>query len=261
MELKELQKQFKSHLFAQESNIVRHIVSDKLSSEFRLSLYANGYVTRLIEALENDYPVLKEFMGEDSFYELSQGYIARHPSTYASLRWFGQHMPAFLRTAESYSQTPYLAELADLEWTLVDAFNAADQESIEESDVARVPVEKWPVLSFGFHASVHAFSYQWNILPLWQAHQNSQPFPKVQQLSTPHTCLVWRRELKTLFRTLDEEEAVLFNAARDSATFSQLCEILSDQMAQAQDPQQVPMRAAGLLKTWIAAGMVTDLIF
>ena len=259
MELKELQKQFKSHLFAQESCIAQHIVSDKLSSEFRLSIYANGYISRLMEVLENDYPVLKGLLGDDLFYELCQQYIAQYPSTYASLRWFGQHMPAFLQLAESCQHAPYLAELAQLEWTLVNAFNAADEVCIQESDVAQVPVEKWPELSFVFHPSVHAFSYQWNILPIWQAHKDQKPLSDAQQLSSPETCLVWRRELNTLFRTLEGDEALLFSAAREGASFSQLCEILSEHLPEEQDPQHIPLRAAGLLKTWIAAALLTDL--
>jgi hypothetical protein len=259
MELKELQKQFKSHLFSQQSNIAGHIVSDNLSSEFRLSLYANGYVVRLIEVLENDYPVLKEFLGEEAFFELCRLYIARHPSKFASLRWFGQHLPAFLRGEAPYDQTPYLAELAQLEWTLVDAFNASDQVSIEEGDVARVPVEKWPELSFAFHPSVHVFSYYWNILPLWQAHKEQKPFPDVEKLPAQESCLVWRRQLNTFFRTLPKDEAELLGAACQGADFSQLCELLSEDMREIQDPQEIPMRAASLLKTWIADTIVTEL--
>jgi hypothetical protein len=261
MELKELQKQFKSHIFSRDSEIAQHIVSDKLSSEFRLSIYANGYVTRLIEVLENDYPVLKDFMGEDSFYELCQWYIAQNPSTNASLRWFGRHMPAFLSATEPYNDKPYLAQLAELEWALVDAFNATDQDSIGEGEVAQVPIDKWPELSFVFHCSIQTFSYQWNILPIWQAHQEQLAMPGAQSLPEPETCLVWRRDLKTLFRTLEGDEAVLFSAAREGANFSQLCEILSDQIQDVQDAQQIPLRAAGLLKTWLSAALVTDLIY
>lgn len=261
MQLKELQQQFKSRLFSQESEIARHIVSDNLSSEFRLSLYADGYVLRLAEVLENDYPALRELLGDESFYELSQQYIAKHPSTFTSLRWFGQHMPAFLQESEQYKHTIYLAELAQLEWTLVNAFNAADQSNITETDVARVPVEKWPELSFGFHASVHSFTYRWNILPMWQAYKEHQPYPKPAQLSAPEKCLVWRQELNTLFRTLEHDESQLFDAARSGANFSQLCEILSDHIQEQQDPQQIPLRAAGLLKTWISAAMLSELKF
>ena len=259
MELKELQIQFKSHLFSQESTIAQHIVSDVLSSDFRLSIYANAYVGRLIEALENDYPVLKTLLGEDSFYELCQRYIAQHPSIYTSLRWFGQHMPAFLQDVQSYSEKPYLAEMAEFEWTLVNSFNAADQESIHESDVAQVPAEKWPELGFGFHPSVYTFPYQWNILPIWWAHKERQPLPKTQQLSAPETCLVWRRGLKTLFRTLENDEVLLLTAARDAADFSQLCELLSEQIGEIEAPQQIPLRAASLLKTWITDEMVANL--
>lgn len=256
--LKDLQQNFKNHLFSLDSAIADHIVSDKLPADFRLAIYANGYVARLVETLEGDYPVLSTLLDEASFFPLCQSYIAKHPSTYTSLRWFGRHLPGYLREHEPYKDEPYLAELAEFEWALVDAFNASDKASIAENDMAQVPVEKWPEVSFTFHPAVRTCQYQWNIIPIWQAHKDQRPLPKPQKLPKSETCLIWRQDLKTLFRTLPTDEAIAITAARDGANFSQLCEQLS---AHAQDPEQIPFRAASLLKTWIAGAMVSGISY
>lgn len=258
MNLKQLQQNFKKHLLNQESPIIQHIVSDQLSSEFRLGIYADAYTARLIEVLQSDYPALQFLLGEEAFVELSLFFINQHPSTYTSLRWYGQHLPTLLGKVESYSTKPYLAELAMFEWTLVDAFNASDQPAISEQEVARIPADKWPVLSFGFHPSVHSFQYQWNILPIWQAYKENGPYPAVEKLAQAQTCLVWRQELKTLFRTLAPDEAQMFAAARQGANFSELCEQLSTVM---EDAEQVPLRAVSLLKTWISQELITDITY
>ena len=258
VDLQTLQQGFKRHLFNEKSPIVEHIVSDELSSEFRLGIYAGAYVARLLEALENDYPVLQTTVDEQAFYDLGEAYIKQHPSTYTSLRWFGQYLPMFLTEAAPYNKDPWLAEMAVFEWALVDAFNASDQPSITENDVGRIPPDQWPVLGFEFHPSVQCFNYEWNILPMWQAHKEGKPLPKSQKLSQPEACLVWRQNLKTLFRTLEEDEAQMLTAARQGANFSQMCEQLSQYI---DDAQQIPLRSVSLLKTWLSQGLVTGLKF
>jgi hypothetical protein len=256
MNLKQLQQNFKNHIFNQESPIVQHIVSDQLSSEFRLGIYADAYAARLIEVLQSDFPVLHTLLGEEAFMELSLVYINQYPSTYTSLRWFGRHMPKLLKEVEPYCSKPYLAQMARFEWSLVDAFNASDQPAISENDVARIPPDKWPILSFGFHPSVHSFQYQWNVLPIWQAHKENNLLPSPDKLLQAQTCLVWRQDLKTLFRTLAPDEAQMFTAAREGANFSDLCEQLSTVI---EDAEQVPLRAVTLLKTWISQELITDI--
>ena len=236
--------------------MVEHIVSDELSSEFRLGIYANAYVARLLEVLENDYPVIRMLLGEDAFYELAQTYIRHYPSTYTSLRWFGQHLVEFLQEVAAYHKTPWLAEMAEFEWTLVDAFNASDQRSITEHDIAQVPPDQWSNLSFIFHSAVFSVTYQWNILPIWQAHKAGNPLPEPYPLTQTETCLIWRENLKTLFRTLESDEAHMFATALQGANFSQLCEQLSQCI---DDAEQIPLRAVSLLKTWLSQGLIADL--
>jgi hypothetical protein len=256
MELKDLQKNFKRHLFNQESPIAQHIVSDTLSSAVRLGIYANAYVSRLLEVLENDYPVLHTLLGDEAFYELGQAYIQRYPSTYASLRWFGQHFPLLAQKRSPYSKNPWIAEMAEFEWALVDAFNASDEPPITENDVAQVPPDQWPEICFVFHPSVRSVTYHWNILPVWQAHKAAKPLPAPEKLPQPETCLVWRQNLKTLFRTLEVDEAQMFVAAQQGANFSQMCELLSEWI---DDAEQTPLRAVGLLKTWISQELLVDI--
>jgi hypothetical protein len=256
MDLKNLQQNFKHHLFGHASPIAQHVVNDKLSSEFRLGIYANAYVSRLLEVLENDYPVLQTLLGEEAFYDLGEAYIRQYPSTYASLRWFGQHLSGYIREVAPYHRDPWLAEMAVFEWALVDAFNSSDQSSVSESDVGQVPPDQWPELGFTLHPSVHSFTYHWNILPMWQAHKEGKSLPKPEKLSQSETCLVWRQNLKTLFRTLENDEALMFAAARQGANFSQMCEQLSECI---DDAEQLPLRAVSLLKTWISQELVADL--
>ena len=255
--LQQLQSVFKNYLMNNDTAIAPHIVSsESLGNDLRLAIYANAYVARLIEVLENDFTALQAVLEEDEFYDLAQAYIQQHPSTTPSLRWFGRYMAEFLSQHEQYQQRQDLIELAVFEWSFVDAFDAADVPVITLQDMAQVPPESWPVLCFTFHPSVQTFDYQWNIIPVWQAIQQQEDIPAPQQLPQPQTCIIWRDNLKTRYRTLEDDEAAVLSCAREGSSFAQICESLIDYV---EDESQIALRAASLLKGWIEVGMVRDL--
>ncbi|WP_455221119.1 HvfC/BufC N-terminal domain-containing protein [Kaarinaea lacus] len=256
--LKELQAAFKRHLMQSDSEVESYISSsDDLSSESRLAIYGNAYYARLIEALENDYEALHTLMGGEEFDHLCRQYIDTHPSRFPSLRWFGQYLSQFLKSHQPYATHPCLSELAMFEWTLIEAFDAEDAPIAKETDAAKIPAEQWPVLRIQLHPSVHWFPYHWNILPVWKAATNEESIPEINQLEHTNYCVVWRPDLTTQYRTIGADEAVLLRGVKDHCTFAQLCELLTESDI---DPEQVPIRAAGVLKTWLAQGMVSGFL-
>jgi hypothetical protein len=258
IELQALQAAFKQHLVADDTAIADYIVSTSdLSSDVRLAIYSNAYRARLVETLEHDYQALAMLLGEEAFVALAHRYIDRFPSHDPSLRWFGQHMPDFIAANPPYRDEPVLWELSVFEWTFTKAFDARDLSVVTQSDVARIPALSWPSLGIELHPSVHCFDYQWNVLPLWRALKGvDEQIPLPTRLDEKQSCLVWRKELATLYRSLEQDEAQVLKAAAEGADFAQMCEILGQYLT---DPQQVALRAAGLLKTWIAAGLICRL--
>lgn len=255
--LKELQSSFKQHLLKGDIGILPDIVgSDDFTNRERLAVYGNAYYARLIEVLQGDYEAIHTLLGDDEFERLCRAYIDAYPSRYFSLRWFGQHMPAYLRAKAPYSQYEYLGEMATFEWLFTDAFDAADIDIFTESEVASIPAESWPQLKVLFHPSVCWFDYQWNILPVWKAIKDNEQVPVLQKLTNSETCLIWRQGLTTKYRTLEATESLVFKSAVDSKNFSQWCEILMDQ---GYTSERVPMVAAGALKTWLGLGMIAGI--
>jgi hypothetical protein len=254
-DLKGLQQAFQSHLLDGDPAIAAHVVDGgAVNGEQRLGVYVTAYYGRLADTLRRDYPALAAAVGDDEFADLAHAYIRRHPSSHYSLRWFGARMADFLEHADGYRERPYLAELARLEWALVDAFDVADAPVLDEGAAARVPPEAWPALRLVFHPSVRAVELAWNSLARWQAVRDGQPLPEPEALTGARSCLIWRADLTTRYRTLDADEAAALQAARSGAEFAALCEALYPWH---DDDAQVAVRAAGLLKSWLAAQMVT----
>ncbi|MDE2430794.1 MAG: putative DNA-binding domain-containing protein, partial [Burkholderiales bacterium] len=66
----------------------------------RMYIYAEGYVLRLLECLQADYPVLHKVMGDALFGFFARAYIARHPSTSPTLYDLGAGFAEFLRGSQ-----------------------------------------------------------------------------------------------------------------------------------------------------------------
>jgi hypothetical protein len=261
--LKGLQAAFQRHLFSGDGSIVGHIVSmENADNEQRMNIYSNAYHGRLVEALAGDYPAVQALLGEEAFTALCHGYIQAHPSTHYSLRWFGRHLPTFLAATPYSREQPWLAELASLEWTFINAFDAADAAVVDESTVTTIAPEAWPGITVEFHPSVHLVDYHWNILDLWRTVRDGEDIPPPQALPGESACLIWRQEFTTRYRILETDEAQALKAAMQGTGFAGLCEIVGPAIADAGDENgqlEIALRCAGLLKTWLAEGMVMGL--
>jgi hypothetical protein len=139
--------------------------SAHLSVQERLGIYHYGYRARLIECLADDYGVLQKAIGEDAFEALAGAYVVAHPSTAPSLNFYGRHMPSFVRTyATSAFDPTFAADLATLEWALVETLHAAAAPTLSLEQLSRVPPAQWSSarLPKADTVRVHRFSYPVN---------------------------------------------------------------------------------------------------
>ena len=224
--------------------------------ETQLSTYAFAYRARLKEVLANDYHALLMAVGDEQFNQLSEDYIDAHPSRYYSLRDFGRHLPEFVfdrvQHHQRYLDKHWLYELALFEWTLGQAFDAPDSTTFGEQEMAMIPAESWSNLRFYIHPSVHRIDFEWNIPQMWQALTHDIPSQVTASRDISNPWLVWREQLVTRFRSLEADEQRTLDLLIAGNSFYQVCEALSTSMSE----DDVPMRAAGLLKNWIAQGLI-----
>ena len=73
---------------------------------------------------------------------------------------------------------------------------------------------------------------------------------------TPRASLVWRHGTTSMFRELSAEEAMMWDETAKGARFGDLCEML----ATYDDPPSAPARAAGFLKAWLDAGLLSEVV-
>jgi len=252
--LPEIQTDFQSYLLNGDAAIESHVVgTERVPIATRLAIYADGYRARLAEALQANFPVLSELLGEEDFETLAAAYIRAHDSPFFSIRYYGNALSEFLATAPEYAGAAVLAELARWEWSMTEVFDAPDADSIGVSDLARVAPADWAELRFEWHPSVRRLALSWNAPQLWKAVSDEGEPPEVVFNPEPVEWLLWRHELQTFFRSLQPGEAVALTAAREGRSFGEICALLSAKFGET----EAPAKAAGILRNWVESGLLT----
>lgn len=258
-ELNHLQEIFQNFLMHDNDEIFKCVINThKVPVKTRLSIYKNAYQSRLQEALAANYPVLRKYLGDEQFTQLAVGYIDTYPSSFQSIRWFGDNLVDFLKGSAVWQTSPYLAELAEFEWTCGLVFDALNTEFLLIDEMATVPPDMWSVMSFKARSSVKCLQFSWNIVEIWHGLTEDPPIaiePKYS--STPITWLLWRQDLACQFISLANDEAWAITAMMQGATFGEICEGIS----QWYNAEDAGLRAASLLKGWIMAELIESVIY
>jgi hypothetical protein len=251
--LRQLQRELQNYLLGEGSSIESAIVdAPPLPARARLDIYHNAYRVRLIDALDDTYPVLHGLLGDEMFAALGEEFLAEHPSVHRSIRWYGSELPEFLERHPPYADQPILAEVALLEWTLAAVFDSADAQSVQRAEFSAIDPSAWGELRFEFHPSLRRLHLEWNTAAVWQAMSrgDTPPDPECAEQSVPW--LLWRQNLQNYFRSLTPDEAAALDAALGGNDFGNICEALAEWLPD----EEIPLRAAGLLGSWADSGII-----
>jgi len=137
---------------------------------------------------------------------------------------------------------PFAADLAALEWALVEAFDAPDAPSLAREALAALAPEDWAALPLRLHPATAFLELAWPVQRLRAAHDAGSPLP-AELAPEPTRICVLRRGERVRFRSLEPREAALLAALREGTTFGALCERLAAELGD----DRAPAEAARLL--------------
>ena len=224
-------------------------------------VYDNAYSLRLLEVLAEDFSALHTLLGDQKFEQAMRAYLADHPSQHTSIRWLGRHPTEWLGRTEPWRDHRELADMAAFEWALGLAFDAPDAPVLESETLADVAASEWPSIIFSFHPAFRTVDLLWDIIPFQQiVTRDDTPTAAPMPLEHPATWAVWRDpdSLSVCYSQLDKGEAKALNAAREGATFADLCTLLAETADETVD-ENAAAHAAGMLKSWIDNCWITGL--
>jgi Putative DNA-binding domain len=176
---------------------------------YRANAHANAE-----RALQTAYPVLAQLMGEGNFYSLARDFWHRHPPQRGDLAEWGNALAAFLAASDQLADTPYLADVAHIEWALHRCAGATDraQDTASFALLTQHPPEALRfltapgavVLTSPYPAAAVVFAHQGQgsmeqAAALWQA-------------GVAQTALVWRQGFAPRLRLLPDAELAFTSA-------------------------------------------------
>lgn len=252
-DLQALQRSFQRALIEGDDALTAAVVdSAALSASDRVGIYRDAYRLRLREALAANYPRLQQLVGEDSFATIADAYIDAHPSNNPSVRWFGERLAEELN--RSFPDHPWLGELARWEWAVAAAFDARDAKPIALSRLAEVSSDAWPTLRFAINPSVQVLLLHTNAALLFKALTDEAAPPQPARIACA-TWVIWRENVTTRFRSLDDAEAAALNVLMRGDTFEDMCTELCTRYA----AEDAAVHAATFLREWVSGGLISDL--
>jgi hypothetical protein len=219
----------------------------------RFGLYVEAYRLRLAEFVSNDFPVLRDHLGDDAFGRLVEDFIRSEPSRSRSARQYASRLPDFMRDSPIWKARRRACDLARLERALNDAFDAADAPALTIDDLRAIEIEDWPQLVFAFHPSFTILDLAKGTAKLYGAlAEGGQPS------SVGHgeeAVIVWRSGDQPVYREIDEDERLALTEAERGAKFGDVCALLALQKSD----EAVTRRIAGFLAQWFADGLVAKI--
>jgi hypothetical protein len=218
-----------------------------------LAIYANAYRQRLVEALADAFAKTREVLGSEAFEAAALDYISAHPPETRNLRWFGDGFAAHLRGVLPAQAA--VAELAQLDWALRQAFDGPDSVVLVAADLASVAPEAWAALHLKPVPTTVLLRFEHNTVALWQALDDAAEAPAIARAEVVVDWLVWRKELQPHFRSLHPVEAALLRAMLGGASFAQACE-----QAQSQTEEDCTSHIGGGLRQWLEDGVLSAIV-
>jgi len=261
--LKNLQEEFKRYLFTgrNEETLSELVANTKnIKPSLRLDVYRNAYYIRFQEALAHDFPVLLSVMGNEQFGQEMASYLQMYPSTHPSLRYLGQSLPHWLESKNNIG----LKDIARIEWAILNAFDAANMNTLAVEQLHKHSPEQWHQLKFTFVPSLSLLKIDSNASIIWEQHyidlRSNNVESKIQKIelqpTKPAYLVVYRgQQGPAIYEVSSEWYALMFNL-RNNLNFGEAC----DQMSMLIAEMEVTNIAAQCIAHCVANKWCSDIL-
>lgn len=225
--------------------------SDTMTSAERVGVYHGMYLMRMEEALSTDYPMIRYYLGDDAFTQLTKNYVERYPSQSYTLNRLGDHLPQFFSDQPKCPQTELLHDLARFELAMTQVFDEQESPVLSVEELEAIPQDAWgearlrPIAAFRLLAFRHA------VVPHLVAYHDDRPSPSPRRRAS--WVALYRRDYSTLRLELTRAEHDLLSSLAGGTP-------LGEALAAAASTQKSSRQRAQIFRwfrTWLAEGLFT----
>lgn len=247
MTLMELQRDFRTWLTTASDNSAARLSGGAMAG---LDVYQNNYRAQLVSCLEDAFPNVRKWTGDEIFHNAVISHIDSHPPHAWTLDAYPDGFHQTL--AALFPNNPDLQELAWIEWSLSEAFVAADAEPVALDALATVD---WDTAHLTLTPSLRTRVMTTNAESLWSALWEQKPVPDGAMLGVPSGLIIWRRGFTSRLKSVDALEVEALSQLERHGSFNTLCEWLVGRLGETEG-----LTTAGeLLANWFGSELITGI--
>lgn len=165
------------------------IAREGFPGEEQMRAYIHSYHIRLRNVLENDYPALKHYLGEEEFFRLAQGYVLATPSRHYNLNRYAIAFSAFVK---QHHANAFSHDIAQLESALCEVYQAPDSTALGLADVRQLPQNYLLDTPLTLREASYLLALDHNAGEYLEAFRQNIPVPTPEP--EPYYCFIWRHE-------------------------------------------------------------------
>ena len=223
-----------------------------------MGVYRGNYRSSVIEALKSTYEKTERWVGEAAFQRAAAHHVITNPPSSWTLDDAGAGFDATCE--ELFRNDGEVAELAWLEWAMLEAFTSADIDPLSAQDfstqTAGFGEEQWANMRVTFLPGASAREVRHDLRAIWNA-LDEEEFERPQARNdVPHSVLVWREGERSTFMMGSAEEARAFQAAQAGTPYGEVCMLLEGEDPSEEQMHDAAMRAGALLGRWLNEGLI-----
>lgn len=188
--------------------------SKTLQPAQRVGVYHGMYLMRMVEALEADYPAVKQFLGCGAFENLVRDYVQQFPSSSFTLNRLGDRFPDFL-AASKVRHRVFLSDLARLELAMTEVFDEEEATPLAADSIANVEPETLPSLRFRAIPALRLLAFAYDASAAFQSYRDEEQIHPVRRKSW---VAVHRRDFSVYRMPLSQPQFFLLRTLVDGET-------------------------------------------
>lgn len=189
--------------------------SDKPQGKRGLQVYQANAHALAERSLRAAYPVIDMMLGSTHFAALARDLWHCHPPARGDMAHWGEALPSFLASIEALADTPYLADVARVEWALHRVASAADA-AVDHASFAHLIEQDATGFTLTLAPSTTVINSPFPVVSLVHSHRHAQPSlaQAAERLRSgvPEAALVWRQGLRPCVTQVAAVETVLLYA-------------------------------------------------
>lgn len=245
MTLAELQRDFRNWLTSAAEDSATRLGGGAMAG---LDVYQNNYRAQLVGCLEDAFPKVRAWTGDEIFHKAVVTHIDSHPPHAWTLDAYPSGFGETL--ANLFPKNPDLQELAWIEWSLSEVFVAADATPLSLDALATVD---WDTARLSLTPSLRTRVVTTNAESIWSALWEETPVPEGEMLGAPGGLFIWRRQFTSRLKQVGALELEALLQLQQHGSFATLCDWLVERLGETEGVA----KAGELLANWLASELIT----